>query len=450
MRKRSLTLALTCAGIVLLLLATLAVAPWQGGRQEVRLPNGSVLVLEGVTYGREHRVVFGGAWQRLLHPLVPPAVQKWLGCQEVTLAPTRTDRLCFWVRHSRFAPRQQWNRSTGTAYSPSTWDTRAVPVDEHGCEGPDGRLVDFQVLTAADLRVWGIETFPRREQTVKLRIYERTPQGWARAAEFTAGNPTPGRHPQWEASPPPLVKRNGDLDFTLTSFETGLSAADPKRAAGPGEEVLSRAAWQVRRSGLPAPGWRLLNLQISDATGNDWAPYLGVFWTSQDLGAGSLEGIWHGPLWADEHAWKLRAEFSRLGAAVPDRRWDLSGVRVPAARPAPSSEFTTSDGLKVRLILITNRGQPSWSRTIPPNQSRLQVWVSAPAREFKLALLGVTDQQGRPLRVPVSAPWPESTSSFRFLLPAGVTRLNLRIGGYRSRFVEFLASPARRADPAER
>src|SRR5437667_12491883 len=39
------------------------------------LPDGSLLTLEAVTYGKEHRYVHGEWWQKALYPVLPPAMK---------------------------------------------------------------------------------------------------------------------------------------------------------------------------------------------------------------------------------------------------------------------------------------------------------------------------------------------------------------------------------------
>jgi hypothetical protein len=75
--RSALLLGIVALGVVLAAgLAALAAAS-QG--QVRRLPDGSTLRLEGVTYGKVHPWMHGTWWQKWLYPVVPPAVRNWSG-----------------------------------------------------------------------------------------------------------------------------------------------------------------------------------------------------------------------------------------------------------------------------------------------------------------------------------------------------------------------------------
>jgi hypothetical protein len=67
-------------GVAVLSTAAIALFLWQdgGGNPQVKLEDGSVLVLRKVAYVRNHRMSAGTWWQRLAGSFVPATLaQKW-------------------------------------------------------------------------------------------------------------------------------------------------------------------------------------------------------------------------------------------------------------------------------------------------------------------------------------------------------------------------------------
>src|SRR5437588_5851870 len=67
------------------------------------LPDGTVLRLEAVTYGDQHRYVKGRYWQRFLAPVLPPALQQLSGATVYTyriVSPKNVRPLVFWISRS--------------------------------------------------------------------------------------------------------------------------------------------------------------------------------------------------------------------------------------------------------------------------------------------------------------------------------------------------------------
>src|SRR5438128_1859986 len=121
MRGRSPTVPAAAAAILLAVATFGALSLEPSARWVCRLPDGSELKLEAVTYGRQHRFVGGRWWRRLLMPLVPSSLQSLLGGAPPVDRTTDSDTIVFWV--SRTGPK--W--PTGSL-------SRAVVFDENGHE----------------------------------------------------------------------------------------------------------------------------------------------------------------------------------------------------------------------------------------------------------------------------------------------------------------------------
>jgi hypothetical protein len=72
-------------------------------RQVQRLPDGSRLRLEAVTYGKEHRIALGSWWQKAIFPFLPASLKdqypppKWLDYPRLGHYSERPDALVLWT-----------------------------------------------------------------------------------------------------------------------------------------------------------------------------------------------------------------------------------------------------------------------------------------------------------------------------------------------------------------
>ena len=73
----------------------------------------------------------------------------------------------------------------------------------------------------------------------------------------------------WTPEPLPITQADGDLSVTLTALATELADAT-------GDMSSTRAIFHTEISGHPEQSWRPKSVQISDATGNKWIPYVGL------------------------------------------------------------------------------------------------------------------------------------------------------------------------------
>src|SRR5262249_9789373 len=123
---------------------------------------------------------------------------------------------------------------------------------------------------------WLLQAFPRRTKNLIVQVVQATPdrKSWRAMAEFHIRNPLFGSYSTWIPEPLPAAKTNGDLSVTLTRLQTGLSLEEPPRPAQTNESAGTRALLQILQTGRPSPCWRPKMVEISDATGNRWAPFI--------------------------------------------------------------------------------------------------------------------------------------------------------------------------------
>jgi hypothetical protein len=449
--RRGLLRAATVAGVVLAVMIGLVVyASFQRpARQVRRLPDGSVLALEAVTYGKQHQFepgLFRLSWLEDLLPL-PELKDRFL----VYRLTAKRDSLVFWTVRRRATPAL----SMGNA---SCWT-----FDEHGCRFPvdlDRSLMTTSTGTPAhsqmEVEAWPLTAFPRRGRTVGL-LLQIDGVGRTAEARFTAPNPNPGPYPNWTPQLVPLTKRHGDLAFTMAEFTTPAKPGDSAGSART-EKAYTRVVFRVSQKGRPAKGWdvRYDRLTYSDAAGNTYTPRIRS--TKWNHGEWALE--LHDNFCPNETAWKLRAEFERLfwfpeSFTSAERRatfalqelWTVRGLRVPKrGMIARSGASATRHGVKVRLTGIVGSGlkQPGED----PRYPHVRGEVSAASKDARLTLVQVTDDRGRAVGTPQGVQYrgigEAMTGQFSWALdiPPGARTLNLILAVHKPLSFEFLVKPS--------
>jgi hypothetical protein len=291
------------------------------------------------------------------------------------------------------------------------------------------------------VEAWEIGAFPRRGRRVGLRLYTRLPGGdWRPAAEFVAGNPSPGPHPIWQPRPLPITARRGKIALTLTRFRTGVDAAGGPNPPSP-VEAWTEATFQVTENGKPTTAWEPADMIVSDATGNVWKPDVCL----HDWKGGAARLFFRGALWMGEPAWKLRVEFVPDALSAPGALWTIHGAAMP-----PPGLFARSDlrvvrsGATFRLMGISGeggraRGPVGLEPT--PDLPTAFVRLSPPGPGVRLRLVRAIDERGRSCARSRPEGGFVGTYSLRFQPPPGANGLDLSFAPYRGgRTVEFVAA----------
>ncbi len=399
-----------------------------------RLPDGTLLSLEAVTYGQQHQIVRGTWWQKLLNPFFSNETRNRLGMMFPTHRSAHPNTLVFWTL--RELPRPM------TARVIAPWEARGVVFDEAGDEAETAvRVMGAGAFYGPPVvEAWEAGAFPRRGRRVGLRLYTRLPGGeWRPAAQFLAGNPSPGPHPVWPPRPLPITARQGKLAFTLTRFRTGVDAAGGPHAPSP-VEAWTEAILQVTEDGKPTTAWEPADVIVSDATGNIWKPDVCL----HDWKEGVARLFFRGALWIHEPAWKLRVEC--VPGASSGAPWTVHGAALP-----PPSLFARSDqrivrnGTTFRLMGISGEGgrAPVPVGLAPkPDLPTAFVRLSPPRPGVRLRLARATDERSRPCALSRPQGGFIGQFGFRFQPPPGAKRLDLSFAIHRqSRVVEFVAAP---------
>jgi hypothetical protein len=423
--------------LVAVIFVGVAVAAGRARARAQRLPDGSILSLEAVTYGQQHQIVRGTWWQKLLNPILTNPARNQFAMMFPRYQSAGSDTLGIWTL--RDIPSR--NRLRGSLPS---WEARGVVFDDMG----NAAETTVRVIGAGAgygapvLETWDLSAFPRRGEHVGLRLYTRPPGGdWRPAAEFVVPNPDPGPHPAWQPSPLPITVRQGDTAFTLTRLRTGLDetgSADPPSAV----ETWTEATFRVTEKGKPSTAWEPVDLVISDATGNTWKPPVCL----HEWRDGEARLFFRSALWQSERAWKLKVEFMPADSGDSSALWTVAGASVPPPGLfARSVTRAVRNGVALRLQGIAGEGSRA---PVPvgiqssPELPTVHVRLSPPPRGMRLALVRATDEQGRPCALSRPHGGFIGHYSFRLRPPTGAKTLALAFAVPRkSRAVEFVAAP---------
>jgi hypothetical protein len=422
---------LAVAGVGAVLAAGLGALFWGPAEPISRLPDGSLLTLEAVTYGQDHRCVHGNRWQRLFYPILPAGIKSQLEISAYRSAEPNT--LVFWTDRRAAVPGQPLPRPY--------WNTRVLSFDEHGCASETG-FACFQWAVGdppAEVREgWALPAFPRRGHIVGLRILARSGTGqWFRFAEFSVPNPTSGPHPTWTPEAFPVTRQDGDLVVALTGLTTGARQDDSGRPAAAGEESWTHARFRLTQNGRPTTIWRSSGGTLADAAGNAWSPRM----TARSFSQGEETFSLLGTLWPDETAWKLRARFTRTAGFRPDELWTVPSVVVPGLRKSRRlSQTATRQGASLSLCRVSGRAGAACDWRTP---ACVEVRMSPISDDLNLTLVRATDDRGRNITPPFATYMGEGLFSFGLLGTATPQKVSLTFAVQKPRFVEFLVKPRR-------
>ena len=201
-------------------------------------------------------------------------------------------------------------------------------------------------MPGAIINGWQLRAFPRRAKNLTLEYLAKERDGsWAREAVFEIANPAWGTFPQWTLEPFPAKRTNGNLAVTLARFRSGAAMETGNAATAPRKTDL---LFEFAEDGAPTENWRVQKLIISDATGNNWFPYLDLMKKRMNWARGGQVEFF-GALWPGEDAWKLDVEVVRADRFPSE---DLVTFELPLPKAGLLSMLTnewTHDGVTLRL-----------------------------------------------------------------------------------------------------
>ena len=442
-RKWLLALAMT-------LLVGVVVASFSRSKESsIVLPDGSKVSILKVSYGQTtHRFFHGGVVDKVLYGWVPnewldmcrlgfpgtapPSVRRNIAMRamkHITATYTTTNTLVVW-----------FNQSSANIALPNL---RVLPVDADGnvCTAPltmsDSRSQNPLPSGPASERrfYFSYPAFPRRERDVRLRVFAQHEKNWEPAGEFKVPNPAYRNYPRWEAVPSPVTVSRDGYDFMLTYLVSGVDALHPPRPITTGEIGSMMFGFDFERGGKSSRAWIIDDLEVEDATGNLWNP-----------GAHSRSGeyvIFGAGRSSTNEPLKVRATFSRRTDFGTNMLWRVQNVPLPLAGSFLlfTNLYTNFNGTMISLVAISDGGVQVPNSGISSSAPLIHFQVTPPAEQknWRAGIVGVTDEQGKPVSFQSDARALFSRHiAYQFRYRPGTTNVNLTLSLHKSVTLEFI------------
>jgi hypothetical protein len=360
------------AAILMVTALVWVVCSWPPTRSH-KLPDGSVLRVERVSYGKRDQnfVPRINVFEDIKAKLASFLPKKWAAKIPLkgfagngnwwrwAYVHTNEDALHIWITQ----------RDLTNGFE-DVQAGAAVIVDEHGCVYPSSQEGGIQLLRGTFRSGGGpeqsavswftFEAFPRRESKMLLRLYKSPWGGTAPPselmAEFLILNPAPKpvNSIAWAIEPLPIEKNYGGVTFRLkgVGFKTNWIDGQTNFSRRSNSWSYSRypvemvPEFEVFEGGKPTLEWEALDIELRDSSGNiapqQWGDHLSVFLSPR------------------EPAWKLTANFfgSERESGASNTVWVMRDVKVPG--PAAYTAFTNEqdlDGVQVKPVALTGPGE---------------------------------------------------------------------------------------------
>ena len=418
MNRRVLLLIGATGGILLVL----AIWVWVKGPTVMgpvvraqKLPDGSVMILRGVTYGRAHRLATGNLFQRSAARLLPEPLATRLGIRFLTYS-NAVPSLMVWVEHDR----QTTTRRPKGGYMA----TPIIVADDAGTEFEQNGSGISSLGTNSQVEGFGFGAFPSASRMVSICI---RPFDYVSRTSYEARFrvPNPAFAPSLPAAPTtyPVRVTQDDLTFVLKAFSP---CARPAGNRGPDpDEKWMGTEYQILDRGNPTNDWFAHNISVRTSAGGEYSPSA----TSGLRETARTNLTFRGGLGTNA-AWTLRYGLVRSSFGS-NEVFTFERVPIPGRSDhqfAPASA-TLQD---LTLTLTGFRGA-----------SNVYVYAgfSPPDKDLRLELVRIVDDHGREGRVTVTGVQAGANYHFGTDLPPEATTADLTFALRRERHIEVTARP---------
>ncbi|QDU45638.1 hypothetical protein Mal52_41330 [Symmachiella dynata] len=337
--------------VVVLIIAVLIVAPWAAGVPpsgyiaEADLPDGSILSLRAVTYGKHHELPLESLDNSLLPSFgfrkTPDSLQRETGANSIVLWFSRRNRetgeamgFDWWQRCSAvdvngwvvkdFVPHQEF-------FSDRFWDGS----NSGGQWGGDRPLQsistgEYDIVVASSM----LPSFRTAGTSFTLQVHNTTGKV---VAEFEVPSPGVAKNSTWVPKALPITKSTGDLSVSLKDLKLEL----PHQPKG---YALNAFADVSMPSDDRSAQWRLENVHLEDELGN-------------------VSDVYDCILSPLEPAWKVVARLARREDAppLPIETWNAGSIPLPADGKVKSLHLSGSvGGASIGVESIGGAGQVTY------------------------------------------------------------------------------------------
>ena len=442
-----LVVVLVFAGFAALFIA--AVPPISP--RSVQLPDGTVVRLAGVTYGRVYRYVAEDGWRRVAGRILPEIYSRKLGIHvgSVTNA-TPTVFVCLEaVKTNGYYRFQPYPDAHGLLVHSPHGMTRepsvGASVELYDDTGNAFSLVESPFIAVGlPHKLAAIFTLPLTSaKATRLELHVNQYHYSLKtnyASTFSTRNPAPQFKPGWPARPLPQTNSVDDLSFELLSLDPGGPHTFRTGWLLEGHTSTGTIArFRILQNGRPSTAWEVSGVTVSDERGNTFKPH-----SLEHLGpnAISFDGAF-----SPREARRFRFELSR----VPPFGSNEMAATLPV-NPTNHAQFVVLSGYVLRVF----GGEE------PPGKYRRFYSASInapPGTDFHSQFIGTPPPPGFHFQYFLTAAdpagnqimlldrggeiWPDMEEN-SFNMPPDIPseRLSVTFAITKSRFVEFIATPS--------
>lgn len=384
--------------VVVGLLSLAQFAPKQTLRaNEVQMPDGKVLRIEGLTWGKTHRLDFerssSGFWEFLYRGRMP--IQRGSGQDQLTVWMT-----CHDAKSGRSLDFDWWAGS--------------VAIDSHGDEIPDHDAFHWQMgphgnssggigrpfrADRGAYDTWivssSLPAFRTDQGRFKLQVKNLASEV---VATFELTHPSPPAAQTWPAEELPATKSNGDLAVALQRLNANFHWATSN-----GEKLkywYYSPETVVSENGQPTTDWSASLLDVTDSLGN------------QNYNMRSLS--------IREPTWKVRLAACRVQTSkfAVAETWSFAEMPLPEKDTAlPRSDTQSISGVTVTLVALAGPGKTSYSIATPGLSRYGNFSSSSGGTAFDSSTKVESKRNGSTSTSSVEANWPHLTLESTGLSP---------------------------------
>lgn len=368
---------------------------------EVVMPDGKVLRIEGITWGKTHRLDYeyspSGSWEfwnrrttPVMHGTGQDHLMVWMTCHD--------------ARSGRSLDFDWWSGSVVpdplgqeiSDFNPMFWQ-----FGKHGSSSSGGGERPYHAdRTSYDNWLVG-SFFPAfRTEKGRFKLQVKNTSGEI-VATFELTHPSPSAVQTWQAEELPATKSVGDVSVTLKRLHPNFNWHTSNGVARKYWYFTPEAT--VSENGQLTNDWYASLLDMSDPLGNP-------------LHYGGHLSSMHEPVWKVRLV-ATRIQTSKFTAA---ETWKPSDFPLPAKDTAvPLTDSQTIDGVTVTLIALAGPGKTSYSIETPSIARYGNFSSSSGGSAFNSPTKVESKRSGSTATSTVEAVWPHLT-----LQPTGLSSLH--------------------------
>jgi hypothetical protein len=403
--------------------------------QTVTLADGSVVTLEGVTYGKERRF-FGMS-------IEPPVL-------ETEAQPDTRDAIILWISIGR--------PLAAPIARPSLQPGAVRIYDDAGKECVACELQASTRYLTNDRHAIVLYAWPRRSAEVVVDIPYATERFHALTAKFRVPNPLVLKTPPFPSTATPISRHDNDLEVTLdglhqmppSTFWSGPEADFERMTRG--QKLHTAASFQYRYRGQITREWQPTNGVILDSAGTPYRSAVGSLYQPfqypltyyrSDSNEPLKLGIWFQRTANAEFAPEEMVSLNNLPMRLGDYLYEPGGrVRIgDITLELSSTSQIQADGMRTLMTVNIYGGDPHLSLLMQVRNERGKLANGVGPNEAAKWIVGLMRPPNRfRERERVNA-GPHQCADFMMDLPRGTSRVTVTIAIDRAHYFEFTPTP---------